>query len=50
MVLDIFGGRKVGEIPIARNSNGRRTINVTTAERLGITLGTDAIFGSTLVR
>ena len=50
MVLDLFGGGKIGEIPITRNSNGRRAINVTTAERLGITLESDAILGSTLVR
>lgn len=50
MVLDLFGGREIGEIPITRNSNGRRAINVTTAARLGITLESDAILGSTLVR
>jgi ABC-type uncharacterized transport system substrate-binding protein len=50
MVLDLFGGRKIGEMPITRNSNGQRTINVTAAERLGITLESTAIFGSTLVR
>jgi ABC-type uncharacterized transport system substrate-binding protein len=50
MVLDLFGGGKIGEMPITRNSNGQRAINVTTAERLGIVLKGDAVLGSTLIR
>jgi len=49
MVLDIFDGEKIQDIPITQNRNGRRIINMTTANRLGIKIPSEAIIGTEIV-
>jgi len=50
MVLEALGGTSPRDIPIVKNSNGKRYINVSTARRLGIPLEGEAIIGTRLVR
>jgi ABC-type uncharacterized transport system substrate-binding protein len=50
MVLELFQGRSIGEIPITYNINGQRYLNVTTAKRLGITLPSAAVIGAKLIK
>lgn len=50
MVLDIFAGKDIKDIPLTKNKNGLRYINVTTAQRLGIPLKSIAVIGTKLVK
>lgn len=50
MVLELFGGKAIRDIPIVKNNNGQRYINVNTAARLNIRLNSSAVMGSKLVK
>jgi len=50
MLLQAMRGQAVATIPIMKNVQGQRIINVTELERRGITLETMALRGATLVR
>jgi ABC-type uncharacterized transport system substrate-binding protein len=50
MVLKLFGGKAIRDIPIVKNNNGQRYINVNTAARLKIRLNSSAVMGSKLVK
>lgn len=50
MVLDIFSGKAIKDIPVTKNQNGLRYINVTTARRLGVPLKSIAVVGTKLVK
>ncbi len=50
MVKQILSGRKPGEIPVERNLNGRRFLNLATAQQLRLPLGPEVLLGSKLVR
>ncbi len=47
---EIMGGKKPGEIPVERNLNGQRYLNLTTARQLNLPLGREVILGSKLLR
>jgi ABC-type uncharacterized transport system substrate-binding protein len=49
IVLDIFSGTSISDIPVTQNRNGQRVINMTTANRLGIKLKPEAIMGTEIV-
>ncbi len=49
MVEAILKGRAVSKIPVTRNKNGLRMINITVAERLGIHIPPTAIIGTQIV-
>jgi ABC-type uncharacterized transport system substrate-binding protein len=50
IVREIMGGKKPGEIPVERNVNGQRYLNLTTARQLNLPLGREVILGSKLIR
>lgn len=50
MVIEALSGKSVNDIPITQNRNGRRVINVTTANRLGIKLKPMVLLGTQLVK
>ncbi len=50
MVRELLQGKDIRDIPITKNKNGKRYINVTTADRLGIVVPHAAFIGTKLVR
>lgn len=50
MVLDIFNGKSVKDIPITENRNGQRMINVATARKLALELKPIVLIGTNLVQ
>lgn len=50
MVRDILAGKAITDIPLTKNKNGRRYINIRPAHRLGIPLPSIAVAGSKLVK
>jgi ABC-type uncharacterized transport system substrate-binding protein len=50
MVREVLGGKEIGKLPVGANKNGQRQVNLTTAKKLGIRLGKEVVFGSTLIK
>jgi len=50
MVREILAGRRPLDIPVERNLNGQRYLNLTTARQLNLPLGREVIMGSKLLR
>ncbi len=49
MLLDIWQGKDIEDIPVTWNRNGQRQINLTTLKRLGIKLSPEAVVGTKIV-
>ena len=49
MVFDLFSGKSIEDMEITQNRNGRRIINIPTAQRLGIKLNPSAAVGTDIV-